>query len=122
MAEKVKAEKMGEVFGSPTKVNLFTDGQVRVAYPITMRNFAEFLENMSQVNPDKLWANFMFEENKEALLNVFKLTFKDVDIDTMLDVVNAMNFSKIMEIVMKINGIDFKLKEDGEDGKNEKEV
>lgn len=115
------ADKLEDVLGLPQECGDFTDGKVRVAYPVTMKNFPTFISNLGYVNPKNLWNNMVFDEGINAVKAVLTASFKDDDIDEIMENINARNFPQIMNTIMRINGINLDRSEDS-DPKNEMEV
>lgn len=114
------SDNINEVLGLEQKLNCFTDKKKRTAYPVTMRDFTEFVEKFTFISPDKMWRTMIFEEGLESLKFVLTKTFKDDDVDGIMDQVNAGNYKELIGTIMAINGLDFNT--DDDDGKNTKEV
>lgn len=115
---KNSIEDLDKILGLPQECNLFLDKKKRTAYPITMKDFKKFINNFTLINTEKLWSNMIFDENINAVKNVLSMSFKDDDIDDILENINARNFKEIFKLIMDINGIEFKK----DDPKNKVEV
>lgn len=102
------SQNMRKVLGLPQKINCFLDKKQRVAHPITMRNFPEFIEAFSELNTDHLWVNYILgEEAQKAMLKILEMTFVgEKDVDSLLDQINAGNWEEILTLVMEMNGIE----------------
>jgi hypothetical protein len=100
------------VLGVAQKLDCFTDKKKRTAYPVTMRDFPDFIEKFTFINTEKMWSTMIFEEGLNALKSVLTVSFKDDDIDGLMDQVNAGNYKELIDAIMSINGIDFNKAED----------
>ncbi|WP_336786956.1 hypothetical protein [Paenibacillus sp. MMO-177] len=116
MAEDIRA-----VLGLPYDCSGFTDGNSRTVYPVTMKKFPSFIENVRFINPKALWNNMIFDEGIAAVTYVMKESFRDDDVDDVMENINAGNFVEIIDTILTINGIPTQKDEDKE-GKNGTEV
>jgi hypothetical protein len=85
-----------------------------------MSKFPEFIENFSFININKMWTTMLFEDGQTAIKKVLTLTFRDEQIEDVLDNIHAGNFTQIIEVILDINGVD--LKRQGDDEKNVERV
>lgn len=99
------SENLNDVLGLPVKVKDFIDKKNRVAYPVKMVDFTSFIDNFSLINGNDLWKNFVMQHSADALKAVLSMTFKDDKIEDLMENINAGNFKSIIDIIMKINGI-----------------
>ena len=113
------SNNLQEVLGLPQEVKGFKDGKHRKAYPVTMRVFPEFVTHFAQVNINKFWTNFLFEDGVASLRKVLEMSFLDDDIEVLVDNITAKTYKEIMETLMAINGIELN---NEESSKNQKEV
>ncbi|MBW7473998.1 hypothetical protein K0T92_04530 [Paenibacillus oenotherae] len=78
-------EKLEDVLGLPQECKDFTDGKVRIAHPVTMKKFPSFVSNLGFIKPKSLWNNMIFDEGINATRIVLVSTFKDEDIEDVMD-------------------------------------
>lgn len=112
-------EKLQDVLGTVQKVGCFADKKKRAIYPVTMREFPDFIEKFTFINTEKMWSTMIFEEGLNALKTVLATSFKDDDVEELMDQVNAGNYKELIDTIMAINGIDFNMVDEE---KNVKEV
>lgn len=112
-------EDMNKVLGLGEKYSNFPDKKERNIYPITMRNFQEFVGSFGMINAKKMWVNYLHEETAEAVKKVISMSFRDEkDLDTLYEQINAENFSDIISVIEVINGF----QEIGKEDPNQMEV
>lgn len=100
------AKKLESILGLPQIIKGFCDGVDRKAYPITMKEFPTFMQSLQNISGQKLWINFINDESLNALKLFFELTFKDDDYNTISKNINAGNWQDIVNIILKINGLE----------------
>lgn len=105
-------EKIEDVLGLPQKISDFTDGKVRTAYPVTLKDFPAFVANLGYVNPKSLWNNMLFDEGVKAVETTLSMVFKEEPIDELMENINARNYPVIIGKIMAINGINIDKKAD----------
>ncbi|MGE6227633.1 hypothetical protein [Paenibacillus chitinolyticus] len=101
----MKENELRAVLGLPYECSDFTDEIPRIAYPVTMKDFPDFIEKARFINPKVLWNNMVFDEGKVATRYVIQKTFSDDPVDEVMEKINAGNFPQIMEAILTINGI-----------------
>lgn len=115
-------ENIREIFGLDEECDLFADGVKRRIYPVTMRNFPKFIENLNQVNMKKLWVTSLFEDSFNNAVEVLRMSFRDDDPEMLMDLITAKSFQEIMTMISKINGIEIEEAKEDDDSKNEEMV
>jgi len=104
--EKIeKKNDLRVVLGLPYDFTTFLDGKVRKCYPISMKNFSEFITAFGFIDPEKMWVSFLRDEDGDNIKKVIELSFRDDSIDDILENINASNFTEIFKVIQEINGI-----------------
>lgn len=115
------AQNIRKVLGLPQKIDCFLDKKQRMAYPVTMRNFPDFIEAFAEINTEQLWVNYLLgDSSQKALVKILEMTFRDEeDVNSLLDQINAGNWVEIINTIMEMNGIERRRTEQG-NGQGEK--
>ncbi|MBU5669659.1 hypothetical protein KQI68_07370 [Peptoniphilus sp. MSJ-1] len=90
--------------GLGTEVSCFIDEKPRVAYPITLKDYPEFVRAISTINPMNIAQSF-FVDNGEGLKNAISMTFGAEAVEEILENVDASNFEEFVKKMFEINGL-----------------
>ena len=117
MTEDTKKElkDFNSALGLGVEVDCFNDGQPRTLYPITLKDYPEFISCLQSVSADNIAQSF-FIDNGEGLRNLIDLCFVSEQVDEVLDNIDANNFKTFIEQIFEANGISLK-KQNGSDDK-----
>ena len=97
--------KIRKVLGLPQKITGFLDGVERKAYPVTMRDFPEFMEALQRITSKALWYNFTDEASVKAVKVLLELSFKENSYDELASNINADNWNQIASSILEMNGL-----------------
>lgn len=114
-------DELDLALGNPKMVDVFPDGKVRNLSFVPMSKFSEFMKNVNSIDYKNLWINFMNEDMQKSLTRILELSFKDDNIDELIEQINAENYSDIINKILKINGIELKTDDGVGDSKAKKE-
>lgn len=116
--EKQKNEyaQLDECLGLEEAIDgsLFSDGLPKKIYPVPLKLFSKFMDNLGIINSEALWTNFMAEDTEKAVSEVLSLSFRGNTADEISMFVNPVNFPKIIKKIMSVNGIE--INKSGESG------
>lgn len=90
--------------GLGVEVDCFLDGRPRTAYPITLKDYPEFVRSISTISPENM-AQAFFVDNGEGLKNAIALTFSAEAVDDILENVDSTNYKEFIDKIFSINGI-----------------
>lgn len=90
--------------GLGVEVDCFLDNRPRIAYPITLKDYPEFIRSISTVSPENM-AHAFFVDNGEGLKNAIALTFGADAVDDVLENVDSTNYEEFINKVFSINGL-----------------
>ncbi len=103
---KEQFKDLDMMVGNGQVIDSFTDKKSRVIHPIPLKNFSDFMENISIINFEKLWVNFLQEESTKAVTKVIEMSFKDEKLNALMEVINAKNYPEIIKKIIALNGIE----------------
>lgn len=90
--------------GLGIEVDCFLDNRPRTAYPITLKDYPEFIRSISTVSPESM-AHAFFADNGEGLKNAIALAFGADAVDDVLENVDSTNYEEFINKVFSINGL-----------------
>lgn len=90
--------------GLGVEVDCFLDNRPRTAYPITLKNYPEFIRSISTINPENM-AHAFFVDNGEGLKNAIALTFGSDAVEDILDNVDSTNYEAFISKMFSVNGL-----------------
>ena len=90
--------------GLGVEVDCFLDNRPRTAYPITLKNYPEFIRSISTINPENM-AHAFFVDNGEGLKNAIALTFGVDAVEDILDNVDSTNYEAFISKMFSVNGL-----------------
>lgn len=90
--------------GLGVEVDCFLDNRPRTAYPITLKNYPEFIRSISTINPENM-AHAFFVDNGEGLKNAIALTFGADAVEDILDNVDSTNYEAFISKMFSVNGL-----------------
>ena len=99
-----EVEDLTMALGLGIEVDCFLDNQPRTLYPVTLKDYPDFVSYLKNINPESISYSF-FSDNGEGLRNLIALSFGAEVVDDILENINAGNFKKFMGEIFKANGI-----------------
>lgn len=90
--------------GLGIEVDCFLDNRPRTAYPITLKDYPEFIRAISTINPENM-AQAFFVDNGEGLKNAIGLTFGAEAIEDILENVDSTNYKEFINEIFNVNGL-----------------
>lgn len=105
-SKKVSQEEKDIVsaLGLGIEVDCFLDNRPRTAYPITLKDYPEFVRAISTINPENM-AQAFFVDNGEGLKNAIGLTFGVDAIEDILENVDSTNYKEFIHEIFSLNGL-----------------
>ena len=105
-SKKVSQEEKDIVsaLGLGIEVDCFLDNRPRTAYPITLKDYPEFVRAISTINPENM-AQAFFVDNGEGLKNAIGLTFGVDAIEDILENVDSTNYKVFIHEIFSLNGL-----------------
>lgn len=101
-----KDDTLERALGLGEEVYGFIDNKSRIAYPITMPDFPQFMGNVGLISLTKLWHNFLDGAPNEHLTTIFNMVFKDDGAEKIMPFITAKNYPEIIKQILKMNGIE----------------
>lgn len=111
-------KSLSKAFGTGVEIHGFLDGKARVAIPATLADFKELMGYVREVDVENIATNFFFE-NPEAITGLLDMTFRDDDIEEILNCIDASNYKQIMTDVLETHGLKIKGENEKDDIKNQ---
>lgn len=90
--------------GLGVEVDCFLDSRPRTAYPITLKDYPEFIRSISTISLDNM-AHAFFADNGEGLKNAIALTFGVEAVEDILENVDSTNYEEFIKKIFAINGL-----------------
>lgn len=90
--------------GQPFEIDCFLDGKARKAFPISLADYAEFVEYIRYISPDDVVASF-FNDNGYAIKSMIAMVFLEDDVEDILQNVDATNYPTFIREVYEIQGL-----------------
>ena len=100
----VEENDIVSALGLGIEVDCFLDNRPRTAYPITLKDYPEFIRSISTINPENM-AHAFFVDNGEGLKNAIALTFGAEAVEDILENVDSTNYENFINKVFSINGL-----------------
>lgn len=100
----VEENDIVSALGLGIEVDCFLDNRPRTAYPITLKDYPEFIRAISTINPENM-AHAFFVDNGEGLKNAIALTFGAEAVEDILENVDSTNYENFINKVFSINGL-----------------
>ena len=114
--ELKELDSLKEALGVGVEIDLFLDGQSRICYPITLKDYPAFAQAISTVDPKNISTAF-FIDNGEGLRNAISLCFGADMVDEVLLNIDNSNFCEFMEKMLSVCGITLQKEKDTTDKK-----
>lgn len=107
MAKKATAESkdISSALGLGVEIDLFLDGKSRTAYPVTLKDYPDFVNAISTLDPENI-ANSFFADGGEGLRNAIAMSFGVDKVDGILENVDSNNYKDFIRKILSINGIE----------------
>lgn len=90
--------------GLGVEVDCFLDNRPRTAYPITLKDYPEFIRSISTISPENM-AQAFFVDNGEGLKNAIALSFGAEAVEDILENVDSTNYKEFIEEIFSLNGL-----------------
>lgn len=109
-------EELSHALGGVETLAIFLDEKPRKAYPMTLKEYMEYGDIFTTISTESLPYTCL-SGGAESLKELLRITFKDEDVDELLEQVNAKNYKELMREVMTLHGFDL-----GEESKQAKKA